>query len=93
MPGDGLNLHAVSSSSLFGRPKLFDEFKVLWIVEVHLSVVVVLELRVLVHLSWDLLASEAPHALDFEIWNFVEDANSGKAVLSEVIKSLKETFH
>ena len=93
MPGDRLDLHAVSLLSFFSRPEFLDELEVFGVVEVHLSVVVVLELRVLVHLSWDLLASEAPHALDFEIWNFVEDANSGKAVLSEVIKSLKETFH
>ena len=78
VPHGGLDLHAVSLAlASFSRPELPDELEVLSIVEVHLAVVVVLKLRMFVHFSRDLLASEAPDTFNLEVWLFIEDAHLG----------------
>ena len=77
MPGDSLDLHAVGLFALFTSPEFLNELIVLGVIEVHLSVVVVLKHWMLMHLLWNILTSEAPNTLDFEIWNVTNDTNSG----------------
>ena len=76
VPHGGLDLHAVCLAlASFSRPELPNELEVLCIFEIHLAVVVVLKLRMFVHFSWDLLASEAPDTLNLEVWLIIEDTH------------------
>ena len=89
MPDSNSDGHAVGGA--ISGPEFADELEVFLVVEVELAVMVVLKLGMVDELLRNLLASEAPHALDFEIGLFAEHKLTGEGVFSEVVKSLQET--
>jgi len=71
VPDDGLNLHLVGFLSNFCTPELSDQLEVFGIVEIHFTMVVVLELRMLMQFLRNFFASKAPDTLDLKVWFFV----------------------
>ena len=88
VPHDRHDLLAVGFATNLSRPELSDQLEVFFIVEVHLALLVVLELWVINHLLWDLLASEAPDTLNVTVGDIIDDAHSRETMLSEVVESL-----
>lgn len=93
MPGDTLNFHSSGFLSLFPAPEFSDQLEVFLVVDVHLPVLVVLELWMLVHFLRYFFASETPDALNLKRRFISEDATSCECVFSEMIESLQESFH
>ncbi len=77
---------------MLGCPEFGNEVAVILIIHAEFSDLVVLELRVVLQLLRNALASEEPHSLDFEAGFFSEDSMGSEAVLSEVVESLQESI-
>jgi len=57
---------------LLSTPKFSENLLVIRVVDVHLTLFVILKLRVVYSFLWDGSASEKPNTHDFEVWFFAK---------------------
>ena len=91
MPCHTLNFHSVGCATNLSRPELSNELEVFCVIDVHLSSLIVLKLRMVHQFLWQFLSTETPNALNLKVRHFIQDAHSRKRMFPEEIKPMQET--